>query len=255
MRRLAPVLVLLLSGCLFGPPSPSGSPSQAEPTATPSASGATPSGQPSSSPTPTPGVGDIPVFLAGDTVASTADGLRIRSRPGTDQLVLVAYLPVGTQMVVLLGPVVVDGFGWYLLKDTDPDEPEFDEGWIAAGFQPEPFLVPASFELTDNPVLGGFAHDGGGQFGPVRVEDANVAIRWIAAPAEGRGGCSFGVDLTPGSGAPVPAIRATVGGVVAPGDLYGTFFAEHPELVGDIFVSVTSDCSWALSFVVTTPPA
>lgn len=186
-------------------------------------------------------------------MASTADGLRIRSRPGTDQLVLIAYLPVGSEMIVELGPVVVDGFGWYLLRDADEDEPEFEEGWVAAGFLPEPFLVPAQFDLPYNPILGGFAHDASGQYGPIHVDDANVAVRWVAAPAEGRSGCAFGVDLTPGAGAAVPAIRATIGGVVAPGDLYGSFFAEHPELVGDIFVTVTSDCSWALTFVTTAP--
>jgi len=29
--------------------------------------------------------------------------------------------------------------------------------------------------------------------------------------------------------------------------------SEHPELIGDIFVRVTSDCTWALSFVISTP--
>lgn len=255
MRRAAPMLAMILTGCLFGAPSQSPTPSAGPQSPSSSQSdAASPSVEPSSpGPTPTPGVDAIPVFRAGDQVASTAGGLRIRSRPGTDQLVLVAFLPIGSEMIIELGPVLVDGHGWYLLKDADDDDPAFDEGWVAAGYEPEPFLVPASFDVQVNPILGGFAHDASGQYGPIRVQDANVVVRWVAAPQPGRDGCAFAVDLTPGNGTAVPAIRATIGGVVAPGDLYGSFFAEHPELVGDIFVTVTSDCSWALTFIITAP--
>jgi len=69
----------------------------------------------------------------------------------------------------------------------------------------------------------------------------------------GGGGCSFSVDLVPGSGTAVPAIRATIGTAPAPGNLYGDFFTSHPELTGDLFVRVTSDCSWALTFMRTQP--
>lgn len=255
MRRAAPLLMVILTGCLSGSPSesPASSAATESPAASTSVAPSTSVGPVSPGPTPTPGEDAIPIFLAGDQVASTADGLRIRSRPGTDQLVLLAFLPVGSQMIVELGPVIVDGHGWYLLKDADDDDPAFDEGWVAAGFEPEPFLVPALFDVPFNPILGGFAHDASGEYGPVRVQDANVAVRWVAARTAGREGCSFAVDLVPGSGTPVPAIRATIGGVVSPGDLYASFFAEHPELTGDIFVRVTSDCTWALSFVSTAP--
>lgn len=255
MRRAAPLLVFILTGCLSGSPSGSPTPSVASvsPDASTSVAPSTSVEPATPGPTPTPGVDAIPIFLAGDKVASTSGGLRIRSRPGTDQLVLVAFLPVGSQMIVELGPVVVDGYGWYLLKDADDDDPAFDEGWVAAGFEPEPFLEPALFDVPLNPILGGFANDASGEYGPVRVQDANVAVRWVAASTAGREGCSFAVDLVPGSGAPVPAIRATIGGVVSPGDLYASFFAEHPELTGDIFVRVTSDCTWALSFIATAP--
>jgi hypothetical protein len=70
----------------------------------------------------------------------------------------------------------------------------------------------------------------------------------VAAPQDADG-CSFAVDLRPGSGTAVQTIRATIGGVPAPGDLYSEFFAAHPELIGDVFVVVTSDCSWAITFV------
>ena len=134
------------------------------------------------------------------------------------------------------------------MRDADAADPAFQEGWVAAGFAPDPFLVPADFDLPFNPILAGYAHDGNGEFGPVRIDDPNVAIRWFASPPSAAG-CSFSVDLTPGSGQAVPAIRATIGSAPAPGDLYSDFFAAHPELTGDVFVHVASDCSWALTFV------
>ena len=57
----------------------------------------------------------------------------------------------------------------------------------------------------------------------------------------------------PGSGEPVATLRATLGTAPAPGNLYGDWFAGHPELVGDIFLRVTSDCGWALSIIRSEP--
>lgn len=253
-RHVAPALSVLLAlgmaGCLFAAPS-------ATPSLTPSASSST-SGGPSESilaptptATPTPGPEAIPTFAAGATVASNAGGLRVRSGPGTIQGV-VALLPAGSHLVVELGPMRAEGYGWYLVRDADPDDPVFEEGWVAAGFMPDPYLVPATFDLPFNPIVAGFGHDGDAQFGPVHIEDANYAVRWVASPLNGSG-CSFSVDFTPGAGTAVPAIRATIGSAPAPGNLYGQFFAAHPELAGDLFVSVTSDCSWALSFVRSEP--
>jgi hypothetical protein len=247
MRRLAfGPLIVFVSGCaLLAPsatPTPSHSPSVS---ATPSVSlaPATPT------PVPTPGPDAIPTFTAGTKVATNASGLRLRSRPGTSQSVIAA-LPTGSKLIVELGPVRVDNYGWYLVHDADSNAPSFMEGWVAAGFAPDPFLVPATFDLAFNPILAGYAHEGDGDFGPVRITDANVAIRWVASPPGG-GGCSFAVDLKPGSGTAVPAIRATVGSTPVPGDLYSQYFAAHPELTGDIFVHVVSQCSWALTFVST----
>ena len=181
-------------------------------------------------------------------MATNASGLRVRSGPGTSQGVL-TLLPTGSRLLVELGPVRADGHGWYLVRDADPDAPTFDEGWVAAGFMPTPYLVPATFELPFNPIVAGFAHEGDGEFGPVPVSDANYAVRWVASVLPGGGSCSFSVDFVPGTGTAVPAIRATLGTAPAPGNLYTDFFAGHPELTGDLFVRVTSDCSWALTFL------
>jgi len=157
-------------------------------------------------------------------------------------------LPQGSKLVVELGPVRAEGYGWYLVRDADAADPKFEEGWVAAGFMPDPFLVPATFDLPFNPIVAGFAHDGDGQFGPVPIADANYTVTWVAS-APTASGCDFAVDLAPGSGTSVPAIRATIGTAPSPGNLLGQFFAAHPELKGDVFVKVTTGCSWALTFL------
>lgn len=255
MRRSAPIVAsltaLLLSGCISGSPS-------ASPSAVPIASAAPsvpPLGSvppPTATVAPTPGPDAVPTYTAGARVATGAGGLRVRSGPGTSQGVL-TLLPTGSNLLVELGPVRADGHGWYLVRDADPDAPTFDEGWVAAGFMPSPYLVPSNFELPSNPVVAGFAHEGDGEFGPVPVSDANYAVRWVAAVLPGAGGCSFSVDFVPGAGTAVPAIRATLGTAPAPGSLYTDFFAGHPTLTGDLFVRVTSDCSWALTFLRSQP--
>jgi hypothetical protein len=247
MHRAASLIVVLplLAGCLVTMPTvlprPSASPS-------PSAPAPTPTPVPSKSPSPTPGPDDVPPFETGAQAATNVPGLRVRSRPGMEQRVITT-LGVDANLLIGLGPVWVDGLGWYLVRDADRDDPEFGEGWVAAGFDSDPFLVPASFEVRRNPYLAGFAGDADGEFGPVRLRNADVSIRWLAAPLTPNG-CSFFVDLAAGSGKPLGAIRATVGGVPAPGTLFRQFFTEHSELIDvDLSVSVDSDCSWALAFV------
>jgi hypothetical protein len=238
----------LLTGCLLLEPVPTPRPVPTRvPSPTPSAE--PPSPTPLPTPAPTPGLAEVPIFTAGDSAATAVGGLRLRTRPGLDRLVT-AVLGPDVGVLIGLGPVFVDGQGWYLVRDPDRAvPPRFSEGWVAAGFEPDPFLVPASFEPSRNPYLAGYAGDRSGEFGPLRLPDNNVAIRWIAA-ALTPDGCSFSVDLTAAGGAPVPAVRAQVGGAPAPGDLFSTYFENHPELIDtDLLVNVDSACSWALSFV------
>jgi hypothetical protein len=249
---IALITVLALAACASAVPSElvsssaiaSASPTL-EPTTPPSA---TPEPTGTLVPTATPSPADVPVYAPGSLVQTHIGGLRVRARPGIDERVVTGLLPDGADLLVALGPVLVDGYGWYLVNDSDSAEPEFTEGWVAAGFNPDPYLVPTVFELDVNPYVGGSAHDGDAEFGPVRITDASYQIRWIAAPPT-IDGCSFAVDLAAGAGSPVPAIRATIGAVVAPGILNADYFGDHPELTGDIFVTVVSDCSWALTFV------
>ena len=248
MRRALRLLLPLplLAGCLLMEPIPTPTP---RPTDTPSPTVAvTPTVEPTPTATPGPGLANVPRFTAGGQAATNAPGLRVRARPGVEQRVITT-LGVDADLLIALGPVWVDDIGWYLVRDADADDPEFGEGWVAAGFEPDPFLISASFEIRRNPYVAGFAHDADGEFGPVFLPDAEISIRWIAAPVTA-GGCSFFVDLRAGSAEPISGIRATVGGVPAPGELFSQFFAEHRELIDtDLFVTVTSDCSWALTFV------
>ena len=78
-------------------------------------------------------------------------------------------------------------------------------------------------------------------------------VRWVAAVLPGGSACSFSADLVPGSGKAVPAVRVTLGTTPVPGNLYGDFFTSHPELVGDLFLRVSSDCGWALTIIRTEP--
>lgn len=252
MRRPAASLLVavLAAGCALTQPMPT--PSSPSPVATlqptPTPEPAAPSPTEAPTPAPTPGPDQVPRLSPGSQAVTNAPGLRVRSRPGTEQRV-VTTLGVDAALLIGLGPVMVDGMGWYLVGDADEADPEFDEGWVAAGFEPDPFLIGSSFEVQENPYLAGFGHDASGEFGPVRIpDDGDVSVRWVAAPVDANG-CSFAIDLAPVSGEPVRAIRSTVGSFPAFGDLHSQYFASQPALRGDIFVEVTADCSWALTFV------
>lgn len=251
-RLLAGVAIaVIVAGCTFPAlvsPTPSPSPvPTAPPTPTPTAS---PSATPS--PSPTPGVADVPAFGGSEVVATAIDGLRVRQRPGTGAVVVAGLLPLAAELEVRLGPIPVDGLGWYLVADADAGEPQFDEGWIAAGFEPEPFLRSTGRTADDSPVVAAFALTGDAEYGPFEIADAEHAIRWIAVDPEGVR-CRFAAVLEPAGAEPVPAIRATVGDTVVPGTLQPSFFSAQDSVRGQVFLTVTSDCAWALS-VVRTPP-
>jgi hypothetical protein len=245
---------LLLAACTLPPlPTPEPSPTP-RPTATPSP---TPSPTPTPTPSPTPGPtvdpGAVPRFDAGEIVATTLDGLRIRRLPGTERLVVTGLLPARSELQVIMGPVVVGPFGWYLVADADPDEPTFDEGWIAAGEEPDAFLAPAGRAPDSDPYLATFAQVGAAEFGPVTIADEYHAIRWLALDPEARG-CTLSVSLMPAGGQPIPAIRATVGASAIPGTLQPQYFVDQPAVRGQVFVSVAGDCAWTLVVMQVPPP-
>ncbi len=255
MRRGPAALLLVVaavSGCTFPSletPTPAPSPTPTpSPTVTPAP---TPSPTASPSAEPTPDLADVPSFSGGEIVATTIDGLRVRQRPGLSSLVITGLLPLAAELEVRMGPIPLDGVGWYLVADADADEPSFGEGWIAAGFEPTAFLRPTGRVADDSPVLASFALTGDAEFGPIEIDDEHHAIRWVAVDPGARR-CTFTVLLEPADGDPIRAIRATIGDDLVPGTLQPTFFMAQPELRGQVFLVVESTCSWAL-FVTRVP--
>jgi hypothetical protein len=187
----------------------------------------------------------VPDFGAGEIVATLTDGLRVRQRPGTGASVVAGLLPLGSRLEVVMGPFPADGFGWYLVTDADPADPAFEEGWIAAGYEPDPFLRSTGTTSPDGDAVASLAGSGPAEEGPIQIGDGDHVVRWIATDPE-RIGCRFAVSLTPAGGEPVPTIRATVGTGVDRGTLQPQTF-EALGVSGPAFVTVDSDCDWALA--------
>ena len=238
------VLALTLGACTFPPPrtptpSPSASPS---PSPTP-----LPTPSPSATASPTPAAA-VPDFAAGEIVASSIDGLRVRSLPGMQSRVITGLLPAAFDLRVVMGPIQVDGLGWYLVADADEREPDFEEGWVAAGSEPDPLLASTGRVSEGSPYVASMDQTGDAEQGPIEIGAGDHAIRWIALDPE-RMRCSFAASFTPaGGGDPIPAIRATIGTGVDRGTLQPQSFAAL-GLSGPVFANVDSDCAWALVIV------
>ena len=245
------LLSLVVAACTIPPlvtpnprPTPTPSPS---PTASPEP---TPSTTASPSPTPEP---LAPDFDAGEVVATTIDGLRVRSLPGTDRPIVTGLLPLAGELEVVMGPLPLDGLAWYLVADADPREPTFEEGWVAAGFEPDPLLESTGRTVPDGPYVASMAGTGDAEQGPIEIGDGDHAIRWAALDDPDRRRCSLGVSLIPaGSSEPIPAIRATVGTGIDRGTLQPQSFSAL-RVRGPTFVDVVSDCAWALT-ILRVPP-
>ena len=241
---IGPVLAVLLAACTFPPlvtPTPRAPPFQSPAPETPSP---TPSPTPTVEPTPVP---EAPTYDAGQIVATSIDGLRVRSLPGVDRPIVTGLLPFAFELTVVMGPIPVDGLAWYLVADADPREPNFDEGWVAAGYEPEPLLAPTGRFTEDSPYVVSLATTGDAEHGPIEIGEGDHAIRWIALDPERRR-CSFAVSMATGGAQPVPAIRATIGTGVDRGTLQPQSF-DAMGVRGPAFTSVTSDCAWALTIL------
>jgi hypothetical protein len=244
-RGAALALVLAAVGCTLPPlatptPTPSPTPSPIPPTPTP-----TPSPTPTTE--PTPNAGAIPAFSAGEVLTTRISGLRVRRLPGIESQVVAGLLPLEAELVVVMGPVQVDGFGWYLVQDADDEEPAFDEGWLAAGYEPDAFLASTGRRAEATLLIASFAGTADAEHGPVAIADEDTRIRWLARDLQSVG-CRFAVSLAVGSAEPIPAIRATLGATTIPGTLQPAYFADQETLRGQVFVTVESDCAWTLVF-------
>ena len=246
---LAWALLIAVAGCTF-PPLRTATPTPLPTLAALETSLPTASPTPFPTPSPTP-IAAPPTFAAGEIVTTATDGLRVRQRPSLGSPVVAGLLPLGAELEVTMGPIVVDDNAWYLVRDALP-EPAFEEGWIASGFAPEPYLISAGRTNPDSPFVAGFAQIGNAQYGPVEITDAEHAIRWIALDPE-RVRCQLTVLLSNSDGTPVPVIRATIGNGVDPGILQPASFTAS-GVRGQVFVAVESDCAWAI-VIERLPPA
>jgi len=176
------------------------------------------------------------------------DGLRVRGLPGVDRPVVTGLLPLAFELQVVMGPIQVDDLGWYLVADVDEREPNFEEGWVAAGSEPDPLLGSTGRIVERSPYVASMDQTGDAEQGPIEIGEGQHAIRWVALDPE-RTRCSFAVSFTPaGGGDTVPAIRATIGTGIDRGTLQPQSFAAL-GIGGPVFATVTSDCAWALVIV------
>ena len=154
---VALAVVALVAGCSSSSPSSSlmgGSPAPSQATLP-----ATPTAAPSASPpaTAAPAPAEIPVALdpfVGKVVFTVSDNLVVRSEPrvSDDSVMYEPWLPTGTQLRVLDGPVNGSGFTWYEVEPVSfaalsgPGH-----GWVAmAGKDGEPWIALA--ELPPMPT-------------------------------------------------------------------------------------------------------
>jgi hypothetical protein len=246
---IGPFLALTLAACTFAPlPTPTPAPT-ASPSPTPSPT-STPA--PTATPSATPAA-VVPDFAAGEIIATSTDGLRVRNLPGFNARIVAGLLPVAFELRVVMGPIPVDDLGWYLVADADAREPDFDEGWVAAGWEPDPLLASTGRVDEGSPYVASMDQTGDAEQGPIEIGEGDHAIRWIALDPE-RTRCSFAVSFAPaGGGDTIPAIRATIGSGIDRGTLQPQSFAAL-RLSGPVFATVNSDCAWAL-VIVRIPPA
>ena len=148
-------VIALVAGCSSS--SPSSSPAAGSPTPSQAAPPATPTAAPSASPaaTPTATPTETPVALdpfAGKVVVTVSDNLVVRSEPrvSDDSIMYKPWLPTGTELKVLDGPVKASGFTWYEVEPvsfaalTGPGH-----GWVAmAGKDGEPWIALAEAEIA-----------------------------------------------------------------------------------------------------------
>ena len=148
-------VIALVAGCTSSTPSSSpraGSPtpSQATLPATPTAA---PSASPATTPAPTPTAKPVALDpFVGKIVFTVSDDLVVRSQPwvGDDSVMYEPWLPIGTELKVLDGPVSDSGFTWYEVEPvsfTGLDGP--GHGWVAmAGKDGEPWIALAEAEIA-----------------------------------------------------------------------------------------------------------
>jgi hypothetical protein len=230
-------------------PSETPKPSPSRPVVTPRPS-APPSVAPTPSPTPVPQVR----HRIGSVARSTADGVNVRLLPGLDQPLIDAEnvvtrevvrgvtLDAGGTVVVEMGPIVVDGIGWYwVMDDTDDGLNWLSFGWVAGEY----LEFDRDLETRPDPVVV-IDGVGSGSSGVGRVSGGyGLVYHVIAAPVNGAAECSVAISLVDPAGAKIEG----AGGTISEPTLFWQSQFENPALfaavAGEMQLTVETDCSYA----------
>ena len=139
MRKLWVFLAvaMIAVSCGTPPATPPTSPHPAEASRTPSPTD-------SASPATTPAASLEPAIGVGSAVVTVSDALRVRSAPGVsdDSVKYEPLLPLGTELLVVGGPVEASGYTWWQVEPLSFSLQEANVGWVAmADHDGEPWIA------------------------------------------------------------------------------------------------------------------
>ena len=139
MRRLWVFLAvaMIAVSCGAPPATPPTSPHSPEASRTPSPTDP-------ASPAATPAASLEPAISIGSAVVTVSDGLRVRSAPGVsdDSVKYAPLLPLGTELLVVGGPVEASGYVWWQVEPLSFALQDANVGWVAmADHDGEPWIA------------------------------------------------------------------------------------------------------------------
>lgn len=236
--------------------SPSERPSE-QPVATPRPSrpaspAETPTEQPTVAPTPTPFVlveHDLPMIGR-----VTADGVAVRTLPEVDapivngnnpndEVVDVVRLRAGDEVIVMVGPVMADGYSWYEVVAGARGPAQYFRGWMAGEFLEragDAELFEPSLEVDGQ----GFDASGSAWF------DAHspLVVQHGVTPMAGKDSCTFAMSLVDTAGNRIELHpRQVVTGPMVGELAAGNWDALYVTTEGHVTLDVVSDCSFAVA--------
>ena len=130
-------VAMIAAGCGTAPATPPTSPHSPEASRTPSRTDP-------ASPAATPVASLEPAIGIGSAVVTVSDGLRVRSAPGVsdDSVKYEPLLPLGTELLVVGGPVEATGYVWWQVEPLSFALQDANVGWVAmADHDGEPWIA------------------------------------------------------------------------------------------------------------------
>ncbi len=207
--------------------------------------------QPSVAPQPTDEPITVIRFDPRTVAGVNADGVALRVLPGLEQPLVIGYdfatggapavrLSDGDTVMILWGPVLVDGHTWYATKSADAGTLTWDVGWIAADF-----LVDTG-TTVEYPLVATADGLGSGKAVTGTVTAfAPLYVNAVVSPMSGDDSCTAEVVVVGTDGTVVEIGSGTVTETTQ-------FFSsplENSDLTqedaGTITLQVRTDCAWA----------